>query len=39
MTNPIITEAPVDPVGGRGGGVEEYLGIGEQLNVWNPDTV
>ena len=35
MTNPIITKAPVDPEGE----LDKYLGICEQLNVWNPDTV
>lgn len=35
MTNRCITKSPVDPEGE----LDEYLGIGEQLNVWNPDTV
>ena len=35
MTNPIITKAPVDSEGE----LDKYLGICEQLKVWNPDTV
>ena len=35
MTNPFITKAPVYPEGG----LDKYLSICEQLDVWNPDPV